>query len=460
MADFVKYGLVVLLAAFLQSKSGMAQAVKVDVTKPATTVMEQGGKVQGNAQDLQKGAEHVKTYQKMLDGAKEGISKLKELKQQAGDLKTAAGNLKSSVDGAVETAKSTASSLATLDDAQQLVNLQTMQAQAKSNYEQQVKNLEADRDASIKKYQDNNKVIEETIAKNPEQKSVLQPQIDENNAKIKEITDKYQKLIDSSKQVYERTNASYAEQISSLQSAAANVDPLSNVNAESAKKMVSGLFGGDAGVAMNEIIAKNFYAKDEEESTERNGELTNYRRDTALTDSADVYYQAVQIMSIGDMYLDYVKSLQNNAQVTETTPAAVTLDLTIKVENMRSLLNYARLLVAEMKMLTAQDMVSLPKKLNNYSKDVTAFNLDDYEYKEKKKSLLEQAKDMKKKAEDAVAAGKDIAGSVAETAGSVVSAGASAVNSAAGAAASVGSAAGSATSAVGDVTGQVSSVVN
>ena len=133
---------------------------------------------------------------------------------------------------------------------------------------------------------------------------------------------------------------------------------------------------------MNEIIANNFYAAGEETSSDRNAEISNYRRDTLLKDTSGVLTQASKIMSAGDSGLEYTKSLQSNAQIPETTPAAVMLDLSLKVETLKVILTYARLLVAEMKMITAKDMISLDKKLNNYNKDVTVFNLDDYEYKD------------------------------------------------------------------------------
>jgi len=369
--------------------------LKIDVSNLAGKVTETVGRVTGNAQDLVKGVEHTKTYTKMLDGAKEGLGKINELKDKATAWKKAISDAKSQVSSATNSLSSAVSSAVSQakgmqnsimnSNAQDLINAQNAQAQAKANYEAQIKDLEASRDAEIKKYQDNNKIIDEAIAADPSRASTLGEQLDENYIKILEIENKYQKLIDNSKQSYEKTNNQYQEQIASLMSAATNIDPLSNVNADSAKKAISGLFGGDSSSAMNAVIAQNFYKDGETPSAERNGEIGNYRKNVALEDTADVYYTAVQMMSAGDGNLEYAKSLQSNTQVSETTPAAVMLDLSLKVETMRSLLNYARLLVAEMKMITAQDMVALSKHLNNYDKDVTEFDLDDYEYKEVKK---------------------------------------------------------------------------
>lgn len=479
MSKMLKISLLTTAAVCLVASSSLA-TVKFDVSNPMTSITEQIGKVQGTATDTQKQLEHVKTYQKSLDGAKEGMKKWNELNAQAESVKNKVNEAKSEIDEAksqVNDVKNAAgetmsSATSAVNDAtagaQNLVNVQNEQAAAKSRYENQVKDLESERDAQIKKYQDNNEIIQKTINDNPSQASALQQSLDDNNAKIKEIEQEYQAKIDEATQSYKTADAAFSKQLSSLKATASNVDPLNNVTPDSAKKAISGLFGGDSSAAMNEVIAKNFYAADEADNTKRNGEIMNYRHETALNDSADVYQQAVEVMSDKGENLEYVKSLQSNAQVTETTPAAVTLDLSVKVANMKALLKYAKMLVAEMKMATAQDMIGVSKHLNNYSKDVTAFNIDDYKYKPKKKSLLDSAKDLKNKAQNTVAAAKDTAGKAMGTVGSTIAAATDTVgsvtSSATSAASSVaGSAAGavsSATGAVGDVAGQASSLTH
>ncbi len=466
MSKMLKISLLTTAAVCLVASSSLA-TVKFDVSNPMTSITEQIGKVQGIATDTQKQLEHVKTYQKALDGAKEGMkiknkvesvknkvneakSKIDEAKSQVNDGKNAAGETMSSATSAVNDATA---------GAQNLLNVQNEQAAAKSRYENQVKDLETERNAQIKKYQDNNEIIQKTINDNPSQAAALQQSIEDNNAKIKEIEQEYQAKIDEATQSYKTADAAFSKQLSSLKAAASNVDPLKNVNPDSAKKAISGLFGGNSNVAMNEVIAKNFYAADEADNTKRNGEIMNYRRETALNDSADVYQQAVEVMSDKGENLEYVKSLQSNAQVTETTPAAVTLDLSVKVANMKALLQYARMLVAEMKMVTAQDMIGASKHLNNYSKDVTAFNIDDYKYKPKKKSLLDSAKDLKNKAQNTVAAAKDTAGKAMGAVGSTISAATDTVGSVASSATSAAtSVAGSAAGVVSDATGAVNDV--
>ena len=404
MSNKLKYSLIITLIVCFTASPSLA-TIKIDVAKAASTVSETAGKIYGEAQDVVKQVEHNKTALKALDGFKEGAAKLKDLKGQFDGAIGAASKLKASVQNAGTQLGSQVSSLGTsisASNAQELIRVQTNQAQAKKNYETQIQDIKAERDAQLVKYKDNNLRLEQMKREDATQASAYQSQIDENNAKIKEITDKYQKMMDNSTQVFERANASYERQMETLKKAATNVDPLKDAKA-SGKKAISGMFGGDPGPAMNEVIKNNFYSADETPSAERNGEIATYRQNVALNDTADVLYQSVYVMSAGDIhsktaidaYNEYIESLRSNAQVTETTPGAVTLDLSLKVENMKVLLNYARLLVAELKMVTANDMIGMDKKLNNYSKDVTAFNMDDYEYKKPKESLKDKASKLK-----------------------------------------------------------------
>lgn len=376
MTKFSKYILLSSLAlcCFVLPASA---TIKWDIAQLGNQGTKLPGIISGIQADITKSTEHVKTYMKMLDGAKEGLSKIKDLQKGVKDLK---GSMESSIN---QLSSQVTDSVNTLvgSNAQELISAQNSLAKSKSECEEKIKKLEASRDAAVNKYKENNKLLEEEAKSNPALASANQEKIRANNQRIAEIETKCQQSVAETKAVHDEINQKYTDTINQLQSAASNIDPLSNVNADSAKKALSGLFGGDSGAAMNEVIAKNFYKDGEEDSTERNGELNNYRRDTALNDSADVYYKSTFIMSQGDDNLEYTKSLQNNAQVVETTPAAVLLDLSLKVETLKVMLNYARLLVAEMKMATAKDMVGLNKRLNNYEKDVTEFNLDDYEYK-------------------------------------------------------------------------------
>jgi len=380
--------------------------LKLDFGRLANKVTDMVGRISGIAADVQKQVEHVKTYLKSLDGAKEGLAKIKKLKDDAqakiaavkdkidstisqvkdtaaavtSKVQETAASVKSQVQNAMDTAQSNIQGAT--GPAQELITAQTSLARSKSECEAKIKNLEATRDASINKYKENNKVLEEKLSTNPEYKDGILARIEENNKKIAELEEDCAKTVAQTRAVHDEINQQYEEKINQLKSAAMNVDPLSNINADSAKKALSGMFGGDAGGAMNEIIANNFYAAGEETSSDRNAEISNYRRDTLLKDTSEVLTQASKIMSAGDSEIEYAKNLQNNVQTLETDAAKLMAVLSQNLGVSKVLIKYARLLVADMKMITAKDMISLDKKLNNYNKDVTIFNLDDYEYKD------------------------------------------------------------------------------
>lgn len=405
MNNLLKYFLLVVLSCFIYSS---AQAtIKFDAGRSVGEILKSVTEQARNTVDkLQKQIEHFKTYQKMVDGAKEGMNKLNEIKAQVGEMKSAietakasAENLKDTATGAtgiVSEATSSATdvvgSAVNIEQAQELVRLQNELAQMKANYETRSKDIKEQYDAEVVPYQENNQLLEEQIAQDPSQKAALQSKIDENKARIAEIDAKYKEQIAQMAADFASENKVVEEQIDKLKASV----QLDSLDAGGAQKAISGLFGGNSSSAMNAVVANNFYKENEEESSEGNKRINDYRQSVFREDTADVYAQTIALMSEGDASLEKVKKIQSNAQVVETTPAALTLDITNKVENMKVLMKFAKLLVAEMKMSTAKDMLNASKKLHNYSKDVTAFNLDDYEYNEE---LMQKLKDLRDKAD-------------------------------------------------------------
>ncbi len=374
----------------------------------AKSVTEQ---VSNTVDKAQKQIEHLKTYQKMVDGAKEGMNKINEIKSQVEEAKSAIDTVKSSAQNLKDTAAGATGIVSeatgavgdvagsvNIEGAQELIRLQNDLTQMKASYETKIQDIKSDYEAEVGPYKENNQLIEEQIAQDPAQKTILQAKIEENNAKIAEIDKKYKEQLAQAAKDFAAENEIVQEQINILKEKA----NLTSLDAEGAMNAISGVFSGNASAAMNEVIAKNFYKENEEESAEGNKRIKNYRDSVFREDSANVYAQAVALMSEGDADLELVEKLQSNAQVVETTPAAVTLDISNKIQNMKVLLKFAKLLVAEMKMTTAQDMVNVSKKLHNYGKDVTAFNLDDYEYNEKLMQKLKAARDKANKLRETI----------------------------------------------------------
>ncbi|MBR1605348.1 MAG: hypothetical protein IJ660_04495 [Alphaproteobacteria bacterium] len=462
MIKQIKY-ILYILVGFSWISSAQA-TLKMDASRSVGEILKSVTEQVGNTVDkAQKQLEHLKTYQKLVDGVKEGMAKIDEIKSEVEQVKSAVNDVKSSVNDAKKSAQGlkdaagsatgivgdaagnvtdltnsatgavagAAGTAANMANAQELVNLQTELTQLKTSFNQTVQDLQDARDREVKPYNDNIEKCEEIIS-NAEKNdgsdnsavSYCKGIIADNQAKIKKIDATYEDDIEALTEEYEQNlngPNGVMKKINELKDKALNMvgnvdDPFSLMNSGA----VGNLFSGNAASAMNEVIAKNFYKKNEEDSVEGNKKLMAYRRGKFLDDAAEVYYQAVQQMSEDDKNIEYANSLQSNAQIVETTPAALMIDIPLKIENMKRLLKFARLLTAEMKMATSKDMINMPKKLNNYDKDVTAFNIDDYLYSDSKKGLLKKLEALKQQAAELKA--NEAAAKVGSTTASTVTA--------------------------------------
>ena len=417
-----------------------AQAMpKIDVSKMAQKIMEQVGKVQEEAGKIQTQLANVKQLETMKDAAGE-FNKIKKtvsdtakqvndaknsVEKSVGDVQRAAGDAQKAVNDAQNSAtKALGNAQNGLggSGAQQLLSLQTELAQEQQNLTNQLKALDDEMTAEIKPLQDNNKILQQEIERIEQQlnnqaqqskgqvdegeiaisdqRPALQKKIDENNAKIQEIREKYKKQQAEKQEAFNATKSSLSEKMNKLKDMAGMVD-LKSMNFDSAQKALSGFFGSNGSAAMSETMKNNFYATGEQESPARNGEIAAYRKKVALDDTADVYARAVKIMSYGDKYVVAIKDLETQAKGAETETVGPMLQMSAKLQQMKILLNYAYLSVAELKMTTALDMIAMNPRLDNPEKDPSEFNLDDYrdykkakERKEKSKGLLSSVKNL------------------------------------------------------------------
>ena len=442
--------------------------VKFDFGSMGTSISEIVGRVQTKISDVQRYVQNQVTMLTRLAGeakgliadVKGGIASAKNAYNSAkgavdsaknmanaaasGDINGAMGaaqNMASSAQSAVSAAGSAASAAGinsnytetagkALEQAQEMRNLEINLGFAKEKLQQTLQDIEDKKNSEIQKYKDNNKMLEESIAKaeNEDEKKKYQEAIDKNNAKIKEISDKYAAEKAKTEEDAAKAMEEISKSIDGIKSAAATMESL-NQNI-SGMMNLSNLTGSldlkgnlslkgitdDPGESMNAIIKNNFYAKDEEESSKRNGEIVGYRRLMALEDSADVYAMAVGVLSEDDTLQDTIKALEEGAEKAETEQGMLQMDMKVKVEQMNQLLKFARLMLAELKMETAKDMVQLNKRLNNYDKDVLVFSLDDYKFE--KQSFLSSLKEKAAKANDLLGKAGGLAGKIGGVTGS------------------------------------------
>lgn len=439
--------------------------VKFDFGSMGTSITEIVGRVQTKISDVQRYVQNQVTMLTRLageakgliadvkgkvDAAKNAVNAAKGAVDSAknfanaaasGDINGAMGaaqNMASAAQNATSAAGNAASAMGVsseytetaskaLEQAQEMRNLEINLGFAKEKLQQALQDIEDKKNAEIQKYKDNNKVLEESKAKaeTDEEKKKYQEAIDKNNAKIKEISDKYAAERAKTQEDAEKTMKEISKSIDGIKSAAAKAESLvqnmtqmanlSNLTQGIGLKGSLSLKGitDDPGESMNAIIKNNFYEKNEEESSKRNGEIIRYRRQMAIEDTADVYATAISVLSEDDTLQDTIKEFEEKASTAETEQGMLQLDMKIKVEQMNQLLKFARLILIELKMETAKDMVYLNRRLNNYDKDVLVFSLDDYKFE--KQSFLSSLKEKAGKANDLL--GK--IGGLAEKASSV-----------------------------------------
>ena len=171
--------------------------IKFDVTSTVSSVTDEVGKIQEQAQDIMKQGEHMQTFLKMKDGLTEGLNKIKDIKSQvmdvAGEIKGAVDDAKGAIDeakgmaedakgaidgakgmvndakdmagGALESAQGTVSNATGgLSQAKDMLQLQNQMAQAESNYENRVQNINAEKEAALQKLRENNEILQQMLA--------------------------------------------------------------------------------------------------------------------------------------------------------------------------------------------------------------------------------------------------------------------------------------------------------
>ena len=149
---------------------------------------------------------------------------------------------------------------------------------------------------------------------------------------------------------------------------------------------------------MNKMIANNFIPADEPLTAKTIKKVRNYRNQTAITDTLQSMATMMMIKAGRDKDNGKTEEIADKVPAMDGSSAAVALDTQIKVENMKAILVYTKLLLADLKMRTAMDLSKLNVyQLRNPNKDVTQFNLDDYKYKKPSKANKKTIVDLAKK---------------------------------------------------------------
>lgn len=445
---------ILLFSLSILSPQAAQAGIKFDFSGTANKVVDT---VSGWAEDAQKWVEESTTIQTMIAYGKGAIETAKMLKEQADSIKSSIDQTTSAVNSAKNAVTSAAgeitSEVTSLGDdalgaaggvagnaaggaisaassaagktqsAQQLLSLKNEKTSLESEYNAAAETRKAEYEGKVKSYQDNNATYQQMIAQDPSQKEALEEKIIANNEAIRQLQTEYEANEQKEKAAYDERVAAIDKQIQEVQAAAAEE---SMSLAADAYGIANSMFGNQSSAAeLNATISNNFVPEKEALTSQAINRVKTYRSQTQASDVIQAYAVALQARANREKDNEDADQKASNVPQMEASSAAIAMDTQLKVKNMKSLLIYTQILIEDMKLRTASDLANLNVyKLNNPSKDVTQFNLDDYKYKKpsffskdnlsnlasKAKSGLSAAKSGLSTAQDGLSAAKSAAG--------------------------------------------------
>ena len=408
---------IAVISLLVSSQIASAQ-IKFDISKTVgkvTTTVSGWGKT---AKDKMDQAATLQTMIAMGKGAAETAKALKSqvdsatamvndsvgaVKDGVNSVTDAANSAVNTATGAVEGMQNTASDIAgdalsQTGDAQELVNLKTQKMALESERDDEIAAAQEEINGKISLAQENIDKLQDMIRTEPDKKLDYESQIATFETQIKNYEEELKNTPTTITANYAAKIEAVNTQISDLQDKA-----MSQASGAVADKLGSVISGKDnkAAVAMNEMIENNFLKENDELTAENIAVRRAYRKVTALHDTVAAFKKALDVKQARYANNERAEKLQAQVAQMEGSSSSLGMDIEIKVENIKALLEYTRMMVNDMKMRTANELNNFPNmwKLNRYDKDVSEFNLDDYIYEKesKKQKALDIAKNIKDK---------------------------------------------------------------
>ena len=405
-----------ILAAFISFICGINPAeatIKFDVSKGVGKVTTT---VSGWGETAKKQMEQSATLQTLISygkGAVETAKKLKSIKDSVDNAMAAADNLAAEAQSAVADAVSeaqnavgevagdalsqTGDALSQTGDAQELLELKAEKMELESQRDDAIAAAQDEINGKISLAQENISKLQSMMEQEPDKKSEYEAQIASYQNQISKYNEELQTVSDTVTSQYQSQITAVDEQITALR------DEAVAKAGEAAAGKIKSVFGGgneEDAAAMNEMIKNNFLAEDDALTIENISKIKAYRKLISVKDTVDAFNYAWQIKK--SRYNDNENAEEVQAEVPQMdgSSASLGMDIQLKVENINALLEYTRMMMHEMKMVTANELSNLNSwKLNRYDKDVTEFNLDDYIFKKEttKDKIVDVLKDVKEK---------------------------------------------------------------
>ena len=375
--------------------------LKFDVSKGVGKVTTT---VSGWMEVAKKQMEQSATLQTMIaygKGAVETAKKMKELQGAVGDMAAEAQSVVDEstglVDGAISDAQNAVGgavgdAMSQTGDAQELLELKAQKMALESERDDAIAAAQEEINGKISLAQENIGKLQAMAAQEPDRKTEYEAQIADYQNQISQYNEELQKTSDTVTGQYQSRIAAVDEQITALRDEA-----IAKAGEATADKLKSVFGGGDEedAAAMNEMIKNNFLEKDDELTIENITPRQVYRKLTALKDTVAAFNNAWKVKKSRYENDERAGEIQAEVEQMDGASSSLGMDIQLKVENIKSLLEYTRMMVNDLKMVTAHELNDLNSwKLNRYDKDVTEFNLDDYIYE--KESVKDKALDILK----------------------------------------------------------------
>lgn len=384
--------------------------INIDFGRAAGKISDFVTKVSENVQKVvEPVAEKYQTIKKGLKGAMESSEKIKkakefykntkekidDVKKTVDDAKQVVSDAKNTASGALsdaknakdkaEDAKKQAEAVATLKESKDaLTKLEKEQSDYVSSEKQRI-------DAQIKVLEDNNNTL--SRMGEDEDAEFRKAQMEKNNASIAELESEKGAIERSEKyQSFEQQKSTAKEDIKLKEQ---EVEKLSqkalskgkDVGSKAVDKLAGMLSGGDGGYG--EAAEKNFIAEGNPVGGDLLSQISNNRKKAAGEDTLNAYIDALRIKNNIESNEKTLDELKKSVIETDSQTGALLIETSgIRVQIMHILLDYIKLMSADLKMMTANDMINMPYEYQHKEN----FNFDDYIFTKKDAQGIKKSK--------------------------------------------------------------------
>ena len=131
-----------------------------------------------------------------------------------------------------------------------------------------------------------------------------------------------------------------------------------------------------------EVINENFLGEKEPINTETTKRIMKHRREVLLKDIIHAFDVGTKKMISLPQKKETAEKLAGNILRVDLSTSAESLLIEMKIEELKNLFDYVEILLADMRLKTARNMLNQDFKLKDYTKNPAAINLDNYVFTE------------------------------------------------------------------------------